>query len=86
MFLYTKLLLYDLGYHSLLYSLIGSIIAYTISINFLSFALNSCDIYLIKSITLTFFSLFLSLKTFIISRLLIRGIVLSSLFISVCAK
>jgi len=79
-------LLYDLSYHSLSYNLIGFIIACATFINSLSSALSSYDIYLIKSIILTSSSLSLSLKTFIISKLLIKGVVLPFLFISVYAK
>jgi len=60
--------------------------AYTIFTNSSSSALSSCDTYLIRSVTLTSSSLSLSLKTSIISRLLIKGAVLPSLFISVYAK
>ena len=45
-------LLYDFAYYSLSYSLIGSIMAYAMSTNSLSSALSSCDICLIKSVTL----------------------------------
>jgi len=79
-------LLYDVIYYSLSYGLIGSIIAYATSTNSLSSALSSYDTYLIKSITLTFSSLSLSLKTSIISRLLIRGAVLPFLFKSLYTK
>jgi len=79
-------LLYDLSYYSLLYSLIGFIIAYAIFINSLSSTLSNCDIYLIRSITLTFSFLSSSLKTFVISKLLIKSIVLPSLFASIYAK
>ena len=51
MFLHTKLLSYDLGYHSLSYSSIGSIIARATSTNSLSSALSSYDTCLIRSIT-----------------------------------
>ena len=78
--------LYDLSYYSSLYSLIGSIMDYAISTNSLSSALSSCDTYLIKSIILTSFSLSLSLKTFIISRLLIKNAVLPFLFAFVYTK
>jgi len=76
----------DLSYHSSLHSLIGSIVAYATSTNSLSSALSSCDIYLIRSITLASSSLSLSLKTSVISRLLIRGVVLLFLFASVYTK
>jgi len=76
----------DLNYHSSLHSLIGSIVAYVTFTNSLSSALSSCDTYLIKSITLASSSLPLSLKTSVISRLLIRGIVLPSLFAFIYAK
>jgi len=56
------------------------------STNFLSSALSSCDTYLIRSITLASFFLSSSLKTSIISRLLIKGAVLSSSFVSICIK
>jgi len=79
-------LLYGLGYHSLSHSLIGSIVAYTTSTNSLSFALSSCDIYLIKSVIPASSSLSLSLKTSIISRLLIRGAVLPFLFALIYTK
>jgi len=79
-------LLYDLSYHSSSYSSIGSVIAYATSTNSLSSVLSSCNTYLIKSITLTSSSLSSSLKTSITSRLLIRGMVLPSLFTSVYAK
>jgi len=79
-------LLYDLGYHSSSYGLIGSIVACAMSINFLSSALSSCDTYLIRSITLTSSFLSLSLKTSIISKLLIKGTVLSFLFTSIYTK
>jgi len=79
-------LLYNLSYYSSLYSLIGSIIAYTISTNSLSSALSSCNTYLIKSITLAPSSLSSSLKTSIISKLLIKDTVLPSLFASICIK
>jgi len=79
-------LLYDFGYYSSLYGLIGSIMVYTISINSLSSTLSSCNIYLIKSIILASSFLSLSLKTSIISKLLIRGAVLPSSFAFVCAK
>jgi len=79
-------LLCDLGYYSSLHSLIGSIIAYAIFTNSLSSALSSCNTYLIRSVTLTSSFLSLSLKTSIISRLLIKGAVLPSLFAFVCAK
>jgi len=79
-------LLCNLSYHSLSHGLIGSIIAYTISTNSLSFALSSYNTYLIKSIILASSFSSLSLKTFIISRLLIKGTILPSLFASVCAK
>jgi len=61
-------------------------VACTTSTNSLSSALSSCDTYLIRSITPTSSSLSLSLKTSVISRLLIRGAVLPSLFALVCAK
>jgi len=54
--------------------------AYAISTNSLSSALSSYNTYLIKSITLTSSSLSLSLKTSIISKLLIKGVILPSLF------
>jgi len=79
-------LLCDFAYYSSLHSSIGSIIAHAISTNSSSSALSSCDIYLIKSITPAPSSLSLSLKTSIISRLLIKGAVLLSLFTFVCAK
>jgi len=79
-------LLYDFIYHFSSYSLMGSIMAYATSINSLSSALSSYNTYLIKSIILTFSSLSLSLKTFIISKLLIKSVVLLSLFASVYAK
>jgi len=79
-------LLCDFAYHSSSHSLIGSIIARATSTNSLSSALSNYDIYLIRSITLTSSSLPLSLKISIISRLLIKGAVLSSLFASVRAK
>jgi len=60
--------------------------AYTTSTNSLSSALSSCDTYLIKSITLTSSFLPLSLKTSIISKLLIKGAVLPSLFAFIRAK
>ena len=79
-------LLYNLGYHSSLYSLIGSIIAHTTSTNSSSSALRSCDTYLIRSITLASSSSFSSLKTFVISKLSIKGTVLLSSFAFACAK
>jgi len=79
-------LLYNLSYYSLSHGLISSIIAYAISTNSLSSALSSCNTCLIKSITLTSSSLSLSLKTFIISKLLIKGVVLPFLFTSIYAK
>jgi len=60
--------------------------AYTTSTNSSSFVLSSYDTYLIKSITLTSSSLPLSLKTFIISKLLIKGAVLPFLFAFIHAK
>ena len=84
--LVRDLLSYNLGYYSSSHSLIGSIVAYTTSTNSLSSALSSYDTYLIKSITLTSSSLSLSLKTSIISKLLIKGAVLPSLFTSVYTK
>jgi len=60
--------------------------AYAISTNSLSSALSSYDTYLIKSVTLTSSFLSSSLKISVISRLLIRDIVLLSLFTSVYAK
>jgi len=74
------------SYYSLLYSLIGFIMAYAIFTNSLSSTLSSYNIYLIKSVILVSSSLSLSLKTFIISKLLIKSVVLSSLFASVYAK
>ena len=74
------------GYHSLLYSSIGSIIAYATSTNSLSFTLSSCDTYLIRSVILTSPSLSSSLKTFIILKLSIKGAVLPSLFALICIK
>jgi len=56
------------------------------STNSLSSALSSCDTYLIKSIIPASFSSSSSLKTSVISRLLIRGAVLPSLFAFVYAK
>jgi len=82
----TKLLLYDLSYHSSLYSSIGSIVAYATFTNSLSSALSSYNTYLIRSITLTSSPLSSSLKTSVISKLSIKGAVLLSLFTSVCAK
>jgi len=79
-------LLYDFGYYSSSYDLMGSIVACATSINSLSSALSSYDTYLIRFIILTSSSLPLSLKTSIISKLLIRGAVPPSLFASVCAK
>jgi len=86
LYIYTKLLLYDLSYYSSLYSLIGSIVAYIISTNSLSSALSSYNTYLIRSVTLTSSFLSLSLKISIISKLLIRGAVLPSLFAFIYAK
>jgi len=83
---YITLLLYDLSYYSSSHSSIGSIIAYTTSTNSLSSALSSCNTCLIKSITLASSSSSSSLKTPIISRLSIRGVVLPSLFASVYTK
>jgi len=60
--------------------------AHAISINSLSSALSSYDTYLVKSVILTSSSLSLSFKTFIISKLLIRGAVLPSLFALIVAK
>jgi len=77
--LVRDLLSYNLSYYSLSYSLIGSIMAYTTSTNSLSSALSSYDTYLVRSITLIFFSSSSSLKTFIISKLLIKGVVPFSL-------
>jgi len=77
---------YNFAYHSLSHSSIGSIMAHATSTNSLSSALSSCDTYLIKSITPTSSSLSLSLKTSIISRLLIKGAVLPSLFTFVYIK
>jgi len=79
-------LLCDLVYHSLSHSSIGSIIVCATSTNSLSSALSSYNTYLIKFITLASSSLSLSLKTSVIFRLLIRGIVLPSLFASICIK
>jgi len=60
--------------------------AHASSTNSLSSALNSYDTYLIKSITLASSFLFLSLKISIISKLLIKGAVLFSLFASIYTK
>jgi len=77
---------YDFTYHSSSHGLIGSIMACATSTNSLSSALSSCDIYLIRSIIPASSFSSSSLKTFIISRLLIKGIVLPSLFTSVYTK
>jgi len=58
----------------------------TTSTNSLSSALSSCNTYLIRSIILTSSSSSLSLKTSIISKLLIKGAVLPSLFAFVYTK
>jgi len=79
-------LLCDLNYYSSSHSLIGSIMIHAISTNSSSFTLSSCDICLIRSVTLAPSSLSLSLKTFIISRLSIKGTVLPSSFTFICAK
>jgi len=76
----------DFSYHSLSHGLMGSIVARAISINSLSFALSSYNTYLIKSITLTSSSLSSSLKTSVISRLLIKSAVPPSLFTFVYTK
>jgi len=60
--------------------------AHTTSTNSLSFVLSSCNTYLIRSITLASSPLSLSLKTSVISKLLIKGTVLPSLFAFVCTK
>jgi len=78
--------LYNLSYHSLSHSSIGSIIVCATSTNSSSSALSSCDTYLIRFITLTSSSLPLSLKTSIISKLPIKGAILSSLFTFIRAK
>jgi len=77
---------YNLGYYSLLQGLIGSIVAYTTSTNSLSSTLSSYDTYLIRSITLASSFSSSSLKTSVISKLLIKGAVLPSLFAFVYAK
>jgi len=79
-------LLCNSSYYSLLHSLIGSIMAYAISTNSLSSTLSSYDTYLIRSIILASSSLPLSLKTSIISKLLIKGAVPPSLFASIYTK
>jgi len=60
--------------------------AHATSTNSSSSALSSCDTYLIRSIILASSSLSLSLKTSVISKLLIKGAVLPSLFAFACAK
>ena len=85
-YIYTEFLLYNLGYHSSSYSLIGSIVAYTTSTNSLSFTLSSYNTWLIRSVTLASSSSPLSSKISVISKLSIRGAVLSSLFAFIYAK
>jgi len=60
--------------------------AHATSTNSLSSALSSCDTYLIKFIILTSSFLSLSLKTSVISKLLIKDAVLPSLFAFIRAK
>ena len=83
---YIKYVYYVTYYHSLLHGLISSIIVHATSTNSLSFALSSCNTYLIKSVILTSSSLSSSLKTFIISKFSIKDTVLPSLFAFICAK
>jgi len=79
-------LLCDFTYHSLSHSLIGSIVARTIFTNSLSSTLSSYNTYLIRSVTLASSSLLLFLKTSIISKLLIKDIVLPSSFAFIYTK
>jgi len=79
-------LLCDFSYYFLSYGLIGFIVVCATFTNSLSSALSSCDTYLIRSVTFTSSFLSLSLKTFIISRLLIKGAVLPFLFAFVYTK